>query len=167
MLNIAYNVMSGGTCLKDTERLRHDESYLNGLGAERIPDPTTAGDFLRRFGPEDLLSLQEAISEIRKKVWAKKEKSFLAEGIVALRDVDGTIAGTIGECKGGMDMSYKGIWGCALLLVKLANTKEVLYLVNRPGNKTSGDGAAEWIDRAIDLVMGVFVKVRSKHGKKR
>ncbi len=156
VLNIAYNVMSGGTCLEDIERLRHDESYLNGLGAERIPDPTTAGDFLRRFGPEDLLSLQEAINEIRKKVWAKKEKSFLAEGII---DVDGTIAGTTGECKGGMDMSYKGIWGYAPLLVTLANTKEVLYLVNRPGNKTSGDGAAEWINRAIELVAGEFAKV--------
>jgi len=156
VLNIAYNVMSGGTCLEDIERLRHDESYLNGLGAERIPDPTTAGDFLRRFGPEDLLSLQEAINEIRKKVWAKKEKSFLAEGII---DVDGTIAGTTGECKGGMDMSYKGIWGYAPLLVTLANTKEVLYLVNRPGNKTSADGAAEWIDRAIELVAGEFAKV--------
>jgi hypothetical protein len=98
-------------------------------------------------------------------VWANKEKSFLAEGIVALRDVDGTIAGTTGECKGGMDMSYKGIWGYAPLLV-LANRKEVLYLVNRPGNKTSRDGAAEWIDRAIDLVMGVFAKVRSQHAKK-
>ena len=156
VLNIAYNVMSGGTSLEEIERLRQDESYMNGLGAERIPDPTTAGDFLRRLDAEELLRLQEAINEIRKVVWAGKEKSYLAEGIV---EVDGTIAGTTGKCKGGMDISYKGIWGYAPLLVTLANTKEVLYLVNRPGNKSSSDGAGEWIERAIELVGGSFEKV--------
>jgi hypothetical protein len=34
----------------------------------------------------------------------------------------------------------------------LANTREVLYLVNRPGNAPSHQDAAEWISRAIDLV---------------
>jgi hypothetical protein len=156
VLNMTYNVMSGGTCLEDIERLRQDESYMNGLGAERIPDPTTAGDFLRRFKGEDLLDLQEAINRIRKTVWEREGESFLEEGII---DVDGTIVGTTGECKGGMDMSYKGIWGYAPLLITLANTKEALYLVNRPGNKTSSDGAAAWIDRAIELVGGTFGKV--------
>jgi hypothetical protein len=66
--------------------------------------------------------------------------------------VDGTIAGTCGEHKAGMDISYKGIWGYAPLIVSLANTKEVLYLVNRPGNAPSHQGAATWIDKAIDLV---------------
>jgi len=51
---MAYNVPSGGTCLEDIERLRNDETYMNGLGAERIPDPTAAGDFLRRFDPAGL-----------------------------------------------------------------------------------------------------------------
>ena len=48
VLNIAYNVLTGGTCLEDIDRLRDDSSYAEGLSAERIPDPTTAGDFLRR-----------------------------------------------------------------------------------------------------------------------
>ena len=66
VLNIAYNVLTGGTCLEDIERLRNDEAYMNGLGAERIPDPTTAGDFLRRFDEGSINKLQEAINETRK-----------------------------------------------------------------------------------------------------
>jgi len=49
VLNLAYNVLCGGTRLEDIERLRHDTAYMNALGADLIPDPTTAGDFCRRF----------------------------------------------------------------------------------------------------------------------
>jgi len=147
VLNISYNVMTGGTCLEDIDRLRDDASYADGLSAERIPDPTTAGDFLRRFEPADIGRLQEVFNQARRKVWSRQPKSFFRQGII---DVDGTIAGTTGECKQGMDLSYKGIWGYAPLIVSLANTKETLYLVNRPGNQTSAAGAGEWIDRAIE-----------------
>ena len=148
VLNIAYNVLTGGTCLEDIDRLRDDASYAEGLSAERIPDPTTAGDFLRRFEPADIERLQEVFNQARRKVWAQQPKNFFRKGII---DVDGTVAETTGECKQGMDISYKGIWGYAPLIVSLANTKETLYLVNRPGNQTSAAGAGEWIDRAIEV----------------
>ncbi len=156
VLNIAYNVLTGGTCLEDIERLRNDETYMNGLDAERIPDPTTAGDFLRRFDETWIFALQETINETRTKVWALQDSSFRKEAII---DVDGTIAGTTGECKEGMDIAYNGIWGYAPLIVTLAHTNEVLYLVNRPGSRPSNDGAAEWMDRAIELTTPVFKKV--------
>ena len=156
VLNLGYNVLTGGTCLEDIERLRTDETYMNGLDAERVPDPTTAGDFLRRFDPASILALQETFNEARTRVWALQESSFRKEGII---DVDGTIAGTTGECKEGMDIAYNGIWGYAPLIVSLANTNEVLYLVNRPGSRPSSDGAPQWLDRAIDRVAPVFKKV--------
>ena len=129
---------------------------MNGLDAERIPDPTTAGDFLRRFDETWIFALQETINETRTKVWALQDSSFRKEAII---DVDGTIAGTTGECKEGMDIAYNGIWGYAPLIVTLAHTNEVLYLVNRPGSRPSNDGAAEWMDRAIELTTPVFKKV--------
>jgi hypothetical protein len=156
VLNIAYNVFSGGTCLEDIDRLRNDETCMNGLGAERLPDPTTAGDFLRRFDEGSICELQEAINETRLKVWGKQNECFRKEAIV---DVDGTIAGTTGECKGGMDIAYNGIWGYAPLVVSLANTNEVLYMVNRSGNRSSNDGATEWMNRAIELTAPVFRKI--------
>lgn len=53
VLNIAYNILSGGQRLEDIELRRPDESFLDGLGAQRIPDPTTVGDFTRRFSVAD------------------------------------------------------------------------------------------------------------------
>ena len=157
VLNIAYNVATGGTCLEDIERLRQDENYMDALGTERIPDPTTAGDFLRRFeGEAPLLALQEAVNGTRQAIWRMQDESFRRRGVI---DVDGSIAGTLGECKEGMDISYNGIWGYHPLIVTLANTREPLYLVNRSGNKKSNDGAEHWIDLAIDCVGEVFEEV--------
>jgi hypothetical protein len=84
-------------------------------------------------------------------LWAGRGAGLLGE--VAFLDVDGTIVPTTGELKQGMDISYKGIWGYAPLLVTLANTREVLYLVNRPGNAPSHLDAAGWIDKAVALVV--------------
>lgn len=150
VLNLAYNVACGGTRLEDIERLRHDTAYMNALGAQLIPDPTTAGDFCRRFTETDVATLMEAINTVRPRLWTGRGRELL--GPIAYLDADGTIAPTHGEHKHGMDISYKGIWGYAPLIVSLANTREVLYLVNRPGNAPSHAGAAQWIDKAIDLV---------------
>ena len=45
VVNIACNAMCEGRCLEDIELRRNDETFLDALGAQRIPDPTTAGDF--------------------------------------------------------------------------------------------------------------------------
>jgi len=148
VLNVAFNVLAGGECLQDLELRRNDEVFLDALGAQRIPDPTTAGDFCRRFRASDVESLMDAINEVRLTVWKQQPESFLKEAII---EADGTMAPTLGECKGGMEVSYKGTWGYHPLLVSLANTQEPLYLVNRGANRPSHEGAAERFDRAADL----------------
>ncbi|HEX9137216.1 MAG TPA: IS1380 family transposase [Nitrospirota bacterium] len=149
VLNLTYNALLEGVRLEDIELRRTDEAFLDGLGAQRIPDPTTSGDFTRRFAEADILNLMEITNTVRQRVWRQQPKDFLREALI---DTDGTIAATFGECKGGMALSYKGIWGYAPLVVSLANTNEVLYLVNRPGNVVSHEGCVPWIDRAIKLV---------------
>ena len=148
VLNVAYNILAGGTCLQDIELQRNQEAYLDALGARRIPDPTTEGDFCRRFAAADIELLMEAINEVRLGVWQLQPAGFFAQAVI---DADGTLAATYGQCKEGMDISYKGQWGYHPLLVSLANTGEVLYLVNRSGNRPSGEGAAERLDQAIAL----------------
>ena len=148
VLSIAYNILAGGTCIEDLERLRADEAVLDGLGAESIPDPTTAGDFCRRFTAEDVEALMGCVNEVRLRVWGQQPASSFERAVI---DADGTLAPTTGRCKGGMDIAYDGTWGYHPLVVSLANTREPLFLVNRPGNRPSHEGAAERFDRAFDL----------------
>ena len=145
VLNIAYNILSGGTCLEDIELRRNDEVYLDALGAHRVPDPTTAGDFCRRFSEADIQILMNVINDVRLGVWRQQPESFFDEAII---DADGTLASTTGQCKEGMDIGYKGEWGYHPLVVSLANTGEPLYLANRSGNRPSHEGAAWYFDRA-------------------
>lgn len=148
-LNIAYNILGGGTALEHIEYRRNDPVHLDMLGTHSIPDPTTAGDFCRRFSRERLDRLQDRINEVRKDVWKRQSQSFFKEARV---DVDGLIAPTYGECKQGMDISYKGIWGYHPLLVSLSNTKEILYVMNRSGNRPSHEGAHVYLDKAIKVL---------------
>ena len=145
VLGIAYNVLCGGTCLQDIEQRRQDEVYLDALGAQRIPDPTTAGDFCRRFGEATIEAMQTAINETRLRVWRAQPAEFFEEAII---DADGTLAETTGQCKEGMDIAYDGVWGYHPLVVSLAQTGEPLYLVNRSGNRPSSEGAAARFDQA-------------------
>ena len=148
VLGIAYNILCGGTCLQDLELRRQNEVYLDALGAQRIPDPTTAGDFCRRFDVAAIEALQAAINETRVRVWRAQPAAFFDEAVI---DADGTLAETTGQCKEGMDIAYNGVWGYHPLLVSLANTGEPLYLVNRSGNRPSSEGAAERFDQARAL----------------
>lgn len=157
VLNIAYNALCGGRCLEDIELRRNDEVYLDALGTTRIPDPTTAGDFCRRFDDVRVRHLMEAFDESRLKVWARQPDEFFDQAMI---DMDGSLVGTSGECKQGMDISYNGQWGYHPLIVSLANTQEVLRLVNRSANRPSHEGAAAQADAAISLCRrGGFRKI--------
>jgi hypothetical protein len=158
ILNIAYNILAGGTCLEHLELRRNDEAYLNALGANRIPDPTTAGDFCRRFNFVSIWLLMEVFNSVRMKVWRQQPESFFEEALI---DADGSMVETTGQCKEGIDINHKGQWGYHPLMVSLANTGEPLYIVNRSGNRPSHEGAAVWLDRAVRLCRRAgFRKVR-------
>lgn len=157
VLSLAYSALAEGTCLQDLDLLRQDEALLNMLGTRRLPDPTTSGDFVRRFRPDDVEILQAVFNDVRAGVWQRQPTSFRCQAVI---DVDGTVAGTTGEKKRGMDFNFhKKLWGYHPLLVSLANTREPLFLVNRPGNVPSHKGSVPYIDAAIELVRPHFERI--------
>lgn len=149
VLNIAYNALCGGERLDDIELRRNDQVMLDALGTASLPDPTTAGDFCRRFDNESIFGLMKGINETRLDVWKRQPDTFREE--TARIDADGSIIPTLGERKEGMDISYNGIWGYSALVVSLANTGEPLFLTNRPGNRPSHEGVIGLFDQAIAL----------------
>lgn len=146
VLNIALNLVAGGTCLDHLEIRRTDEAYLNALGAQRIPDPTTAGDFCRRFSDLSIIHLMQGINNSRQTVWKQQPPEFFSRAII---EADGTMVETAGERKEGIGMNYKKQWGYHPLVVTLANTREVLYIANRSGNRPSHENSAFYFDLAV------------------
>lgn len=149
VLSIAYNIVCGGRVLEDIEIRRNDRVFLDALGAKSIPDPTTAGDFCRRFGSDTVNALMDAINEIRRDVWMAQPDSFHTR--TAKIDADGTLVPTTGECKEGMDIAYNGTWGYNALVVSLANTGEPLYILNRSASRPSHEGVVPYYDKAVSL----------------
>jgi hypothetical protein len=149
VLNIAYNVLCGGAVLDDIETRRQDVAFLDALGARTIPDPTTAGDFCRRFEARHIETLMEIVSDVRVGVWQMQPAAFFEQ--TARIDADGTYVGTGGECKQGMGLAHTGVWGYHPLVVSLANTGEPLFIVNRSANRPSQEGAPGYFARAIAL----------------
>lgn len=151
VLNIAFNALCEGRCLQDIQLRREDEAFCDALGTNTIPAPSTAGDFCRRFTPSKILDLEGAIHVARRVVWKQQPEAFFA---VATLDADGTQVVTGAECKEGIGMNYKKEWGYHPLVISLAETKEPLSIINRPGNRPSHEGAAEALDRQIALCRG-------------
>lgn len=72
VLTHVYNLYAGGTCIEDIADLQTSEPVRRLLGAQRIPDPTTAGDFLRRFDADSLRNLDGVIDQAQEKVWQRR-----------------------------------------------------------------------------------------------
>jgi hypothetical protein len=156
LLTHVYNQYVGGSCIEDIAHLQHSDAVKHLTGACRIPDPSTAGDFLRRFNRSNLRAFQQVIDRAREKVWRQMPNSRKR---VATIDMDSIIKEVYGPCKQGADFSYTGKWSYHPLLLTLAETRELLRTLNRPGNVASADGAAAALQEVLPMIQRHFGKV--------
>jgi hypothetical protein len=66
-------------------------AFLDALGAQRIPDPTTAGDYCRRFNAHHINLLQDIFDDTRVKLWQQQPGDFFHQARI---DADGSLTGT-------------------------------------------------------------------------
>ncbi len=157
VLTHVYNLFIGGTCIEDIGHLQASEPVRRMLGAARIPDPTTAGDFLRRFDAESLRALDGAIDAAQENVWRRRYGRKQADR--AIVDLDSHVHPVYGDQKEGADFSYKGPLAYHPLVISLAETQECLRLINRPGNTPSAEGVESHLTELFPLLLRRFRQV--------
>lgn len=162
----AASLYVGGTCIEDMMYLQKDEAVLRMLGACRTPDPTTAGDFLRRFdehaNPGSLQGLREAVDEIQERAWrriAKKQDGRRRKRSVAIVDLDGHVKELCGVQFEGADFSRDGRWSFNVLVASLRGTGECLAVRLRSGNTRSSEDAAELLHELLPRLLRHFDEV--------
>jgi hypothetical protein len=157
VLTHVYNLFVGGTCIEDIAYLQASEPVRRMLGAARIPDPTTAGDFLRRFDAGALEALDRAIDRGQEAVW--KRRYGRRKAGQAIVDLDSHVHPVYGDQKEGADFSYKGPLAYHPLVISLAETQECLRLINRPGNTPSAEDAEKHLDELFPMLLRRFRQV--------
>ena len=160
VLALAYTLYADGTCLEDQAALQGSEAVRRMVGACRIPDPTTAGDFLRRFrAAQDVEQLSGVTDEVQEAVWSKLARHVRRQRKkheLALVDLDGHIKPLYGVQKEGADFSYDGRWSYQPLVVSLGGSGECLKVVNQPGSARSSDAAAKALQEVLPMVRRHF-----------
>lgn len=160
VLALAYTLYTDGTCLEDQAVLQGSEAVRRMVGACRIPDPTTAGDFLRRFKTaKEVAQLSGVVDEIQEAVWSKlpaRIRRRRKKHELALVDLDGHIKPLYGVQKQGADFSYDRRWSYQPLVVSLGGSGECLKVVNQPGSARASEAAAEALKEVLPRVMRHF-----------
>src|SRR5688572_13964394 len=160
VLALAYTLYADGRCLEDQAVLQGSEAVRRLVGACRIPDPTTAGDFLRRFkSAPEVEQLSGVIDEVEESVWSKlarKARRRRKKHEFALVDLDGHIKPLYGAQKEGADFSYDGRWSYQPLVVSLGGSGECLKVVNQPGSARPSEAAATALKEVLPRVKRHF-----------
>lgn len=146
-------LFAGAGCVEDLGQFKDNTAYKKSLEVESVTDPTTMGDFLRRFTRRDINNLKTAMWGMRREAWGKIPKKKRRR---ASLDLDSKICPVYGNKKEGADFTYQGSYGYHPEMVSLAETGEWLDAVNRSGNEVSGDKAAYLLRRTLAGVKEYF-----------
>jgi hypothetical protein len=142
ILALAANAFMGGDYLNDLEALQEDIAIQKAIGRKEIPDPTTAGDFCRRFTLGHILQMNQAFAEIQAQVYQRRQE-ITAWTI----DADAKVHGVYGAKKEGAEKSYNGIYSLQPMYAFVHETDEMIHSELRTGNTHPGAKAVAFLRR--------------------
>lgn len=151
VMDMALLMAAGGECLDDLEMLRGDAALRKLLGRERFLAPTTAGQTLRRFAPEEL----EALGEVNRRLVGKVARRCSLD--VATVDVDSTV---IEADKQECERAYTGERGYNPLFGFWAEANLVIAEMFRPGNASPQADALRFVERCVEALPKGLRRIR-------
>ena len=154
ILALAANAFVGGDFLDDLEALREDDAIKMAIGRKEIPDPTTAGDFCRRFSRGHILQINKAFAEIEHEVY-KKRKDVSDLTI----DVDAKVHEVYGKKKQGAAKAYNGVYSLQPMYAFADETDELLHVEVRSGNTHPGAKAVSYLKRLAKKIPSSVEKI--------
>jgi len=154
ILALAANAFVGGDFLDDLEALREDDGIKMAIGRKEIPDPTTAGDFCRRFSRGHILQINKAFAEIEHEVY-KKRKDVSDLTI----DVDAKVHEVYGKKKQGAAKAYNGVYSLQPMYAFADETDELLHVEVRSGNTHPGAKAVSYLRRLAKKIPSSVEKI--------
>lgn len=145
VLNLCWNAITGGHCLRDLAVMRGDPGLTELLGVRSILAPQTAGEFLRQFDIGDL-------SDMRRLHGLVAERVSLAGGRQSRRvtiDLDASLYEQCSQRKQGSRMNYKGDVGYYPIFAFWAEEKELLATHLLRGNAHAAPRALWLLRQAL------------------
>ena len=142
ILALAANAFVGNDYVDDLEALREDVAIQRAIGRKEIPDPTTAGDFCRRFTLGHILQMNRAFGRIEQEVYRRRP-----EIQVWTIDVDAKVHEVFGMKKEGAAKSYNGVYSLQILYAFVHETEELIHSELRSGNTHPGAKAVAFLRR--------------------
>jgi len=142
ILALSANAFCGGDYLEDLESLREDGALKAAIGRSRIPDPTTAADFCRRFYMGNLYQFDRALGNIFQEVY--RHRLSVKTWTI---DVDAKVHEVFGEKKQGAAVSYNGTYSLQPFYAFVHETDELLHTQLRSGNTHPGAKAVSFLRR--------------------
>lgn len=148
------SIFQGGDYLDDMEALGEDAAAKRVIGWEETPDPTTAGDFCRRFYAGHLLQVDRAMAAIFGEV-CRRRKDLTCWTI----DLDAKVREVYGAQKQGAAISYNGVYSLQPMYAFVHETDELVHAQLRSGNTHPGDRAVPFLRRMMKKIPAHIQKV--------
>jgi hypothetical protein len=134
--SLVLMLQGGGRSLEDLRELTHEEGLMKLIGRDAIPEPDTAGDWLRRMG--DRQSERMGLMGLDNVRWKLNERILKRDGITEYT-LDADATEILGE-KAEALFTYNGDKGYMPMVGYLYETAICIYDEFREGNVAPASG---------------------------